>query len=138
MTNILRTAMGLGAAALMATAPTLSFADTVVGVYQTADRLEDYQVRFCGPNDSLLCVKLLALRGKAQSAQGNKLVGTDVVNQAKAAGTNTWKGKMTIDGKTADATLKLKKGVSLDVNACAYIVLCASISLPVAKTAAAH
>ena len=135
MTNMLRTAMGFGAAALLAMSPAVSFADTVVGVYQTADRLEDYEARLCGPNDSQLCVKLLALRGKAQSPKGNKLVGTDVVDHAKPSGTNVWKGKMTIDGKTADATLKLKKGVSLDVSACAYIIVCASISLPVAKPA---
>ncbi len=135
MTTMLRTTMGLAAALLMAASPAVSFADTVVGIYQTADRLEDYQVRLCGPNDSQLCVKLLALRGKAQSAKGNKLVGTDVVDHAKPAGSSTWKGKMTIDDKTADATLKLKRGVSLDVSACAYIVVCASISLPVAKPA---
>lgn len=135
MTNMLRAAMGLGTAALISLAPAVSFADTVVGVYQTADRLEDYEVRYCGPNDTQLCVKLLALRGKAQSKQGNKLVGTDVVDHAKPSGKNTWKGKITIDGKTADATLKLKTGVSLEVNACAYIVVCAAISLPVAKPA---
>ena len=135
MTTMLRTAMGLGVAALMAMAPAVSFADTVVGLYQTEDRLEDYQVRLCGPNDSQLCVKLLALRGHDQNKRSMKLIGTDIVDHAKPAGTNVWKGKITIDGKTADATLKLKRDVSLDVSGCAYIVVCADFNLPAAKPA---
>lgn len=133
MKKTLRVLAGLGSGMLMGMAPMAAFADTPVGMYQTADRLEDYEVSLCGQGDRYLCVKLLALRGAARSAQGDKLVGKYVVDHAKPAGPNRWKGKITIDGKTADSTLTLKQGVSLDVHACAYVVVCASISLPVAK-----
>jgi hypothetical protein len=113
--------------------PAASFADTSLGMYQTADRLEDYSASLCGEGDKYLCVKLLALRGAARSDRGNKLIGTNVLNMAKPDGPNRWKGTITIDDKTADSTVTVRKGVALDVHACAYIVLCASISLPVAK-----
>jgi hypothetical protein len=126
----------IAAAAIVAVAgmsPAASFADTPLGMYQTADRLEDYSASLCGEGDKYLCIKLLALRGAARSDAGNKLIGTNVLNLAKPAGPNKWKGTITIDGKTADSTVTVRKGVALDVHACAYVVLCASISLPVAK-----
>ena len=119
--------------AVAALTPLATFAETPLGMYQTADRLEDYSASLCGQGDKYLCIKLLALRGAARSDAGNKLIGTNVLNLAKPAGSNKWKGVITIDGKTADATVTLRKGVALDVHACAYVVLCASISLPVAK-----
>jgi hypothetical protein len=133
MSKILHALTGLSAAAMLGLMPVASFADTPVGMYQTEDRLEDYQVRLCGQDDKFLCLKLLALRGKARSPRGDALVGTDIVHLAKPAGTNKWKGKITIDDKTADSTLTLNRGVALGVHACAYIVVCADISLPVAK-----
>jgi hypothetical protein len=133
MTRIIHSIAGLGAAALMVLAPATGFADTPLGMYQTADRLEDYDARLCGQDDKFLCIKLLALRGNARSERGNKLIGTDVLYMAQPAGPNRWKGKITIEDKTADSQVVVNKGVSLDVHACAYIVLCASISLPVAE-----
>jgi uncharacterized protein (DUF2147 family) len=127
------TLAGLTAAAVMGLTPMAAFADTQLGMYQTEDRLEDYQVSLCGAGDKFLCVKLLALRGKAYSDRAGKLIGSNIVDQAKPAGANKWKGKITIEGKTADSTLTLRQGVALDVHACAYVVLCASISLPAAK-----
>jgi len=118
--------------AVAALTPLATFAETPLGMYQTADRLEDYSASLCGEGDKYLCIKLLALRGNARSERGNKLIGTNVLNQAKPTGPNTWRGTITIDDKTADATVTVRKGVALDVHACAYIVLCASISLPVA------
>ncbi len=133
MTRLLRTVMGLTAAALMGFSPVAAFADTPLGKYQTADRLEDYEAYLCGQDDRFLCIKLLALRGDAVSDRGNKLVGTVVLNQAKPVGKNKWKGQITVEGKTAESTVTVRQGVALDVHACAYVVLCASISLPVAK-----
>jgi hypothetical protein len=120
-------------AAFAGMVPAASYADTPLGMYQTADRLEDYSASLCGEGDKYLCIKLLALRGAARSDAGNKLIGTNILNMAKPAGPNKWKGTITIDGKTADSTVTVRKGVALDVHACAYVVLCASISLPVAK-----
>ena len=133
MIKTLNTFAGLTAAAMMALTPMAAFADTQLGMYQTEDRLEDYQVSLCGAGGKMLCVKLLALRGKAYSDRAAALIGHNIVDQAKPAGANKWKGKITIEGKTADSTLTLRQGVALDVHACAYVVLCASISLPAAK-----
>lgn len=133
MIKTLNTFAGLTAAAMMALMPMAAFADTQLGMYQTEDRLEDYQVSLCGAGGKMLCVKLLALRGKAYSDRAAALIGHNIVDQAKPAGANKWKGKITIEGKTADSTLTLRQGVALDVHACAYVVLCASISLPAAK-----
>lgn len=133
MIRLFNTLAGLTAAAMMSLAPVTAFADTQLGLYQTEDRLEDYQVSLCGAGEKFLCVKLLALRGKAYSDRAGKLIGHNIVDQAKPAGKNKWKGKITIEGKTADSTLTLRQGVALDVHACAYVVLCASISLPAAK-----
>jgi hypothetical protein len=119
--------------AVAALTPVATFAETPLGMYQTEDRLEDYQVSLCGAGGKMLCVKLLALRGKAYSDRAAALIGHNIVDQAKPAGANKWKGKITIEGKTADSTLTLRQGVALDVHACAYVVLCASISLPAAK-----
>src|SRR5437868_6289066 len=86
--------------AFAALTPLTTFAETPLGMYQTADRLEDYSASLCGEGDKYLCIKLLALRGNARSDRGNKLIGTNVLNQAKPTGPNTWRGTITIDDKT--------------------------------------
>lgn len=133
MTKVLSAVAGLASAATMILTPLAAYADKPLGMYQTEDRLEDYQLSLCGPKEVNLCVKLVALRGKAYSDHGAKLIGTNIIDQATPTGANKWKGSITLNDKTASGTASLRPGVALDLHACAYVVICASISLLAAK-----
>ena len=47
----------------------------------------------------------------------------------KPSGAGRWKGKLSLFGQTGDATLTLKGTNTMNVKACAYIVVCREITL---------
>jgi uncharacterized protein (DUF2147 family) len=130
MNGMLRTVVVLGTALTMMSG--VASAETL-GVYQTTDRKMDFELATCGSSDKDLCVTLLAARGSAATKQVKPYVGKLVVNKAKAAGENNWKGSMRFGQYTLDGRMTLKPGKSFKVSGCAYIVICEDINLVAAK-----
>ena len=130
MSGLLRTMVALGAAAMMTMSPALA---KDLGVYQTADRKMDFGLTTCGSGSKDLCVKLLAARGSAKTKQTRPYIGKLVVNKAKAAGENAWKGTMRFGQYDLNGSMTLRPGKSFTVSGCVYFVICEDINLIPAK-----
>ena len=104
-----------------------------LGVYQTTDRKMDFELVTCGSSDKDLCVTLLAARGSAATKQVKPYIGKLVVNKAKPAGNNNWRGSMQFGQYELSGQMKLVPGKSFVVSGCAYIVICEDIKLIPAK-----
>ena len=129
MSTLLRTVTSLTIATFAGLAPVAAFADTPLGVYQTTDRKMDFSLALCGSDGKQLCVILAAARGSADVPQTHPFIGKYVVDHAKPAGKNTWKGSMTVQGQTMGGTLSLNPGVNFVMHGCAYVVICSDFTL---------
>jgi len=101
----------------------------VEGIWRPPDRDSDYDARLCGADNTQLCVKVAALRNGMTKPRYMQYLNTYIVEGAKPAGKNRWKGKMTLWGVTGDVVLTLKSANLLHVRACAYVVICEEIEL---------
>jgi hypothetical protein len=126
MTGLLRTTIALGAALLMGMSPVLA---KDLGVYQTSDRKMDFKLTTCGTDSKDLCVRLLDARGGANTWQTRPYIGKLVVNKAKPAGENSWKGTMRFGQYDLNGSMKLRPGKSFVVSGCVYFVICEDINL---------
>lgn len=129
MRGYLRIVGGLGAATLMGLSPV---AAKELGVYQTTDRKMDFQLSTCGNGDDL-CVRLTAARGSAATRQVKPYVGKLVINQAKAAGANKWRGKMRYGDFELSGDMRLRPGKSFVISGCVYLIVCDDFTLIPAK-----
>jgi hypothetical protein len=126
MSRLLRTMAALGAALMVTLSPVLA---KDLGVYQTADRKMDFQLTTCGTGSKDLCVKLLAARGSANTKQTKPYIGKLVVNKAKPAGNNVWKGRMRFGQYNLDGSMTLRPSEKFVVSGCVYLVVCQDINL---------
>jgi hypothetical protein len=131
MRGLLRTAAALGGVLLMGLGPATAAQN--LGVYQTTDRKMDFELVTCGSSDKDLCVTLLAARGSAATKQVKPYIGKLVVNKAKAAGENTWRGTMRFGQYDLDGKMRLRPGKSFVISGCVYLVVCEDIKLIPAK-----
>ena len=131
MRGLLRTAAALAGALLMGLSPALAAQN--LGIYQTTDRKMDFELVTCGSSDKDLCVTLLAARGSAATKQVKPYIGKLVVNKAKAAGENTWRGTMRFGQYDLDGKMRLRPGKSFVISGCVYLVVCEDIKLIPAK-----
>jgi hypothetical protein len=130
----LRSLVMAGAALLMTLAPNAGFAgDDWLGVYQTTDRKMDYELTLCGKDHEQLCVRLVGIRGSADIPRTRAFLGKYVVDRAKPAGKNRWKGKMEVAGYTVTGTLRLRPGKSFVLHGCTMVVMCDDFRLIPAK-----
>ncbi len=102
---------------------------TIEGVWRTKDGLSDYQVAFCGADGTRLCVSLIALRGKADKEKNRPYIGKTIINEAKASGTNRWRGQLKLYGQSADATMAMLTPTTAELSGCAYFVVCDEFDL---------
>jgi uncharacterized protein (DUF2147 family) len=128
----LRLAAGLGLAAAMSVAPVM--ADTSLGIYQYKDGTVDFEVFLCGADEKELCMKALDARGKGLNDRTRPMLGKWIVQNAKPAGENRWKGKLHYLGHTLNGTLQLWPGDKLYMSGCAYLFFCDDLELYAAKS----
>jgi len=114
--------------ALSMVAPATAQDNTFQGVWQP-DKDSDYTASLCGANNDRFCLTVTELRGGMRKPENLKYLGKNLINQAKASGKNTWKGKIDFFGISGDATATLKDANTLHLKACAYIVVCKEITL---------
>lgn len=131
MTTMWRRAAAIALGMAMATSPTL--AATSLGIYQTPDRRMDFELIACGPKDANMCVKVLDARGKARKPRVVEVLGTYMVQNAKPAGKNKWRGSITFQGYTLVGTMILTPGEKVVMAGCAYILFCEEITLIAAE-----
>jgi uncharacterized protein (DUF2147 family) len=131
MNKSLRTISSLAVVALAGLTPVASYAAaaTSLGTYQTTDRKMDFALALCGNSGKELCVTLTAARGSADVPQTHPFIGKYVVDHAKPAGNNVWKGSMTVQGYTMNGTLTLTPGKSFVMHGCTFVVVCNDFNL---------
>lgn len=127
MKTFWKAGLGLAMAAAMA-APSMAQAVDVTGMWRP-DKNSDYEMSMCGKDNAQLCIKVVALRGNMDSDKNRPYLNTYLIDKAKPSGEGRWKGKLSLFGQTGDATLTLKGANTMNVKACAYIVVCREITL---------
>ena len=131
MKRFTRAVLALAMGAAMA-APSLAQDIDVTGMWQP-DKNSDYEMSLCGKDNTALCIKLVGLRGKMDSDKNRPYLNTLLVDGAKAIGKGRWKGKLSLFGQTGDATMTLLSANSMNVKACAYIVVCKEYAFSLAQ-----
>lgn len=129
MTFSMRKLMALAMAAGMAlsAAPALA-EEELIGIFQTPEGGMDYRATLCG-DGTQLCLQLVALHGKGDTKGNRKHLGEFVVRELPAAGRNKWRGVVTIKDQSANGTAVITPGKELYVSACAFVVVCADLTL---------
>jgi len=127
MSGLLRKVAALGAALMLMAGP--AAAATEIGLYQTTDRKMDFQLLTCGNNDAELCVVLADARGTARTWQVEPYIGKLVVNRARPAGSNLWKGTMKFGQYSVSGKMALRPGESFVISGCAMLVVCNDFNL---------
>lgn len=101
----------------------------IAGIWQMKDGYSDYLVEMCGADRTDLCVKPVALRGKADNEKNRAHLNSYIVKDAKQIGANRWKGKLELWGQSADGTLVLRDANFLTISGCFYLVVCNQFEL---------
>lgn len=109
-------------------APVLAQDSAILGVW-APDKDSDYTITMCGAKGDRFCMEVTALRGGMRKPDYLKYEGKYLVENAKAAGKNSFKGKIDFFGITGDATATLTDANTLQLKACAYFVVCKEITL---------
>jgi hypothetical protein len=109
--------------------PVLAVDTSVVGTWQPDNKESDYKATLCGDDLQRLCLQLVALRYGADKPDYRPYLGKNIVDGAKPKGDRSWKGQLNYFGQTADATFTLKGPNELEMNGCAYLVVCKTIRL---------
>jgi uncharacterized protein (DUF2147 family) len=107
----------------------IDYYETVVGTWQPPDKLSDYEIRVCNTKSGAICLKVKALRGDAVKPKYTAYLGKDIVENAKPAGKGKWKGKLHLFGQEADGTLTIKDANTLNLEGCAFVVICDDVVL---------
>lgn len=130
MNKMLRNALSLGAGVSMALSMAVGPAAAAqsLGMYQTEDRKMDFELILCGQDETNMCVKLLDARGSAKRPRVVRMFGKYMVDNARPAGTNRWKGSVTYAGYTMYGTLTLTPEKFL-MAGCVYVVICEGLTL---------
>lgn len=122
-------AIGLAASLSAGAAPAAAQDTGIAGLWQMKDGYSDYQVELCGAEGTDLCVKPVALRGKADNERNRAHLDTYIVRNAKQTGANRWKGRLELWGQTADGTLVLRGADYLTISGCFFLVVCNEFEL---------
>ena len=120
---------GLGFAMVLAmTAPSLAQSIDPTGLWQP-DKNSDYEMSLCGKDNTELCIKVVALRNKMDSAKNRPYLNTFLIDKAKVNGKNRWKGKLSLFGQTGDATMTFTDQNTMYAKVCAYLIICDDLTM---------
>jgi uncharacterized protein (DUF2147 family) len=128
MKQLVRGMLALAMSAAMVV-PSLAETVDVTGLWRP-DKNSDYEMSMCGEDNSRLCIKVVALRGKMDSKKNRPYLNTYLIDKAKPTNRDgQWTGKLSVFGQTGDATLTLKNANTMHVKACTWLVICYEIEL---------
>lgn len=112
-----------------ASADDAAMAGRIAGQWQMKDGYSDYEVTMCGPDGTSVCVKAVALRGKADTPKNRPYLNQYIVSEAKQTGANTWKGKLRLYGQTADGTILMSDDDHVTIKGCFLLLICDEFKL---------
>jgi uncharacterized protein (DUF2147 family) len=98
-----------------------------VGQWEVSTGESRYRISYCG-DEQELCAVLTWLREDARTKNNVALLNDYVVRGAEHDGGASWKGEVTFDGNTYDASMTMVSDDVMKVNSCAGL-LCQSYEL---------
>ncbi len=105
---------------LLLAAPSFAGEASPVGTWQTSTGESRYRVSYCG-DGSQLCAKLIWLRSDAKKPENLAQLNKMVVNGAKPAGENKWRGTVTYEGKRVSGSVTLVDNDTMKLSGCQLI-----------------
>ena len=97
------------------------------GRWQTTTGESRYDFDYCG-DGTKLCGTLVWLDAGGMKSAARKQLGHYAVTEARRIGTNTWRGPLNFDGKTADTKLTFTSAKTMTIAGC-YYIFCKSFDL---------
>ncbi|UXN70106.1 DUF2147 domain-containing protein [Devosia neptuniae] len=91
-----------------------------VGTWQTTTGESRFVVSYCG-DGTQICAKLTWLRRDARKPENVAMLNKLVVNGARPAGENQWRGTVKYDGQTVDGSVTLVDEDSMQLSGCMLI-----------------
>jgi hypothetical protein len=119
--------LSLALALAIGIAPSLGADFDPRGRWQTTTGESRYQFVYCG-DGSKLCAVLVWLNKTAMKTPARKQLGTYAYTYATHTAANTWRGRLTYDGMSTVATIKLTSPRKLTISGC-YFIWCRSFDL---------
>jgi hypothetical protein len=98
------------------------------GRWQTTTGESRYDFAFCSSDASKLCASLQWLNAAGMQTPARKQLGTDAYTNASHVGPNTWRGVLSYNGLSTQATVTLASSHKLTISGC-YLIWCRSFDL---------
>ena len=99
------------------------------GQWEIQMRDSRYDVTLCGPDMTQLCAKLVWLGNGADNKDNLPYLNTMLIEGAKPAGPNVWKGTLSVYGKQADGTITQISDDQISIQGCLFALICKSYEL---------
>lgn len=101
----------------------LPAAASPVGIWEIEMRDSRYDVQLCG-DGTQLCAKLIWLGNGADNAENLPYLNTYLIDHARMARPNQWKGDLHIYGQTAAGTITQVSDNQITLKGCVAFVVC--------------
>jgi uncharacterized protein (DUF2147 family) len=108
-------------------APSLGAEFDPRGLWKTTSGESRYHFIYCGDSQTL-CATLVWLNKAAMKTPARKQLGTYAYTNAVHTAPNTWRGRLTYNGMSTMATVKLTSAHKLTISGC-YFIWCKSFDL---------
>lgn len=99
-----------------------------IGTWQTKSGGSHYDFAYCGEDGARLCARLSWLDATAMTTPAKDELGHYAIKEATHVGADIWKGPLSFQGRTVDATITFTGPKALTIAGC-YFVLCKSFDL---------
>jgi uncharacterized protein (DUF2147 family) len=129
---------GISAALLIAAAASIAgaqSADDALGVWEHPENKSHVQIYKCGDG---VCAKIVKVvdgqktddKNPNEALRKRPIVGLVIMSGAKKTGSNQWQGQLynRADGATYSGTLTVKSKNALDLQGCAAMILCKTVT----------
>ena len=121
MRRIIRSALAFGAFLAAGAAPAAELASPE-GIWELEFRDSHFRISYCGGES--LCAELVWLSPGASTPEKTIYLNTLVLDHARPAGPNQWKGEVNLLGERAAGTIRLLSDTELSLTGCKFVVLC--------------
>lgn len=99
------------------------------GIWEIDSRDSRYRVEMCGDDGEALCGTLVWLRSSARSEENLQYMDSTIIDHASPTGDNVWRGKLHLWGHTADGTITQTAADTIELQGCAFFVVCRTYTL---------
>ncbi len=99
------------------------------GEWEIASRDSRYAVQLCGKEGTSLCGTLIWLGGGANNDDNRPYLDSMIIDHAPATGKGQWRGTLHLFGHTARGTITQATDDHIELEGCAFLVICRTYDL---------